>query len=115
MVLHSFALYELYQVALPWLLKCLIGLGVFLVFIWIVVKPSTILNVKQLAFFNHEWTVYYHNDSPQSYEKHRIILEAGIFFLLEFSSESQRKTVVIFFDQLSPDDYRLLRLKERFV
>lgn len=104
----------LYDLALLWPIKLIIGLGLLLLFIWISLRQSTILNLKQLSFFDDKWTVYDDNNRSQCYERHRIMLEVGIFFLLELSSESQRKTVVVFFDQLSSDDYRLLCLMERF-
>lgn len=104
----------LYDLPLLLPIKFIIGLGFLLLLIWIMIKPSAVLKLKQLSFFDDKWTVYEHNHHSQSYEKHRIMLELGIFFLIEFSSESQRKTVVIFFDQLSAEDYRLLHLIERF-
>lgn len=44
-----------------------------------------------------------------SYETHRVILDVGLFFLLEVRGEGFRKLLVIFFDQLTADDYRLLK------
>lgn len=48
-----------------------------------------------------------------SYEKHRVILDVGLFFLLEVRKDGFRKVFVIFFDQLTADEYRLLKFIEQ--
>ncbi len=68
---------------------------------------------KQLDFQSGKWFLYDKNGSQHTYEKHRVVIEAGIFFLLELSTSAEKITKTVFFDQLSADDYRTLKLLEK--
>lgn len=66
-----------------------------------------------LVFYDNEWTIHDSRGQVFVYESHRVVLEAGLFFLLELSSVNQRKLMPVFFDQLSKNDYRALKLIEK--
>ncbi|WP_058504666.1 hypothetical protein [Legionella nautarum] len=45
-----------------------------------------------------------------NYDKARVVIDTGLFFLLELSGGSKKKLVVIFLDQIDPHSYRLLNI-----
>ncbi|MDP1604662.1 MAG: hypothetical protein Q8M03_15520 [Legionella sp.] len=60
-----------------------------------------------------ECTISCKNGQKLIFDTYRVALDTGIFFLLEFSSVCTRKTIVIFFDQISAAEYRQLKLLEK--
>ena len=66
-----------------------------------------------LEYLNKKWFLRHQDGYTQIFTQHRVLIEAGLFFMLHLSSEDTRKNVVIFFDQISPDDYRALRILEK--
>lgn len=66
-----------------------------------------------LDYFMNEWSLGCKNGQQFFYDKHRIILDTGIFFLLELTRTKHKKILVVFFDQLEKADFRTLKLIER--
>ncbi|MGQ3887795.1 hypothetical protein ACQUW5_02030 [Legionella sp. CNM-1927-20] len=91
------------------------GLLVGLIFnyISIYVNPFPYKHFKKLIFLKDEWILTNGFDMELRYQKMRIILDCGFFFLLELSGERECKVVVIFADQLSRDQHRILKLIEK--
>lgn len=79
----------------------------------IIFNQSQFIPFKKLIFQSGKWLLLDKHGQDFIYEKHRVILEAGIFFLLELSNDDEQKTIVIFFDQIAADDYRSLKLIEK--
>ncbi|QRN03946.1 hypothetical protein GH742_08705 [Legionella sp. MW5194] len=49
----------------------------------------------------------------ETFTRHRLLLHAGLFMLVKFFSEDSQKVLVIFVDQLRPDDCRHLKIIEK--
>jgi hypothetical protein len=112
-ILSFFSAYLVINCQFWWLIKIsLLGYLGFK-FIYIYLNPFPYSDLIQFAFIKDEWILSYSVKPQLNYQKHRIVLDCGLFFLLEFSNETKRKIMVIFFDQLSPDDYRALCLIEK--
>ena len=70
------------------------------------------------------WILRDKHGKEQIFMRHKCLIETGIFFLLELSSDTDqpsstkltskvaKQTIVIFFDQLTTNEYRLLRIWE---
>lgn len=110
-VLYGLTLILLSSSALSLPLK-LISL-VFLLYQLHRVLAAPHLIFSEISFNSGKWLLHNRDGQSEEFEKHRIVLEAGIFFLIEFIKGNQRKSFVLFFDQLQTNDYRLLRLIEK--
>ncbi len=79
----------------------------------IYIYPCPYRDFNQLIFVQDEWRLFDKYGAQFNYQKHRLILDCGLFFLMELSHETKHRVMVIFFDQLSLDDYRSLQLIEK--
>jgi hypothetical protein len=75
---------------------------------------------EKLGFQAKKWYFQNKDGATLHYDKIAVILEAGIFFLLECSmlpepgsSKIKTKVYLVFFDQINREDYRILRLLEK--
>ncbi|WP_131777710.1 hypothetical protein [Legionella fairfieldensis] len=66
-----------------------------------------------LIYKTNEWILYDKRNQSVSYNKMRIIIDTGFFFLLELKNERSHKILVIFSDQLTTSVYRLLNIIEK--
>ena len=76
-------------------------------------QPFPTSTYTHLDYFMNEWSLTHKNGQQFFYDRHRIMLDAGFFFLLELTEENHKKILVVFFDQLKKDDYRILKLVEK--
>lgn len=99
----------LYYSAWPWFLKLP---GFFLLlFLFLRIKATSIPgSCSLLVHTNSNWQLHDVHGQQKTYTKMRVVMSAGLFFLVEFSHEKQRKLVVIFSDQISKKDFRLLNV-----
>lgn len=112
-----------FSYALAILFVCLSGLydlvkiAVIIILIWqfyLFYRCKQPNNPYQLLQFNHgQWHLFDRNHHKTVYLKHRIILETGIFLLLELTGTVKRQLLVIFIDQLSTETYRKLKIIEK--
>ena len=114
-VLYGFAAYSLYGSGVPILGKILCGLILIFSMIYIVKNPRPYQRFRQLNYVSSEWILTTKAFETQRFERHRVLLDVGIFFLLHLSSAENHQVFVIFFDQISPDDYRSLRILEKII
>ena len=86
-----------------------------LLFQWVVIwkNPTPQPRYLSLEYLNKKWFLIQKEEPTELFTQHRVLIEAGLFFVLHLSSEDSRKTVVVFFDQISPDNYRALRILEK--
>lgn len=66
-----------------------------------------------LVYSNSNWQLHDVYGRQNTYTKMRVVVSTGLFFLVEFANEKQRKIIVIFSDQISKNDFRLLKIKEK--
>ncbi|WP_131783060.1 hypothetical protein [Legionella gresilensis] len=98
---------------LGWTINSCLTLCLVLNLISVYHNPIPYKHFKKLIFLKDEWILISNSDLEIKYEKMRIILDCGIFFLMELRSNVTRKVMVIFADQLSHDKRRLLRLIDK--
>ncbi|WP_420844634.1 protein YgfX [Legionella cardiaca] len=96
-------------------LKLLTCIPLSLEFLYIIKNPVPYTNYLQLSHNNQKWFLHTNNTTIMSYDRIRIIINAGLFFLLELENITSRKMLVIFTDQVSADTYRHLKIKEKYV
>lgn len=90
----------------PHFVRRVLGLRLDKVF----VSPTTPLEYRQGL-----WYFAPHSDKQHIFSQHRIVLQAGIFFVMALSSEKSRHMLVVFFDQIQDDDFKWLMLLEKIV
>ncbi len=59
------------------------------------------------------WHLVLADGTVQKFDRHYVLLECGLFFLLALTIEHQRKIIIIFFDQIADDAYRKLCILEK--
>ncbi|STX42279.1 Uncharacterised protein [Legionella donaldsonii] len=99
----------LYYSAWPCFLK-LPGFFLLLFFFLRIKATSIPGSCSLLVYTNNNWQLHDVHGQQRTYAKMRVVMSAGLFFLVEFSHEKQRKLVVIFSDQISKNDFRLLNI-----
>jgi hypothetical protein len=112
-LVHGFAIYMLYYSIFPFYIKVTGSLFLIFVLIYIVHRQGQLSAIRQVSFELEKCTLTCKNGHKLIYDTYRVVLDVGIFFLLEFSGANSRKTIVVFFDQISPSEYRSLKLLEK--
>lgn len=110
---HIYAIYILWCSALPSIGKGMLTFCLLIILARFFCNSSLGIPFKKLDLQSGKWFLYDTNDAQYIYERHRIIIEMGIFFLIELSNSDEKKTKVVFFDQLPAEDYRTLKLLEK--
>lgn len=64
---------------------------------------------QQLTYLAGHWFLQEVSGLEKKYERVSIRFAGGIFMLLKLTGISPEKTVVVFYDQMMPEEYRLLR------
>ncbi|WP_420795301.1 protein YgfX [Legionella brunensis] len=96
-------------------LKLLLTIPLVFQLIRIFYNPIPYAKYLKLTYHNKEWQLYERNAStPLHYEKVRIVINTGLFFLLELRKANKRKVFVIFADQISNSTFRDLKIHENF-
>lgn len=75
--------------------------------------PRPTGNYTHLHYKNSQWVLTNAQQEELIFTKHRILLEIGLFFLLQLSAEKKNKVLVVFFDQLSTAQYKHLKILEK--
>lgn len=94
------------------LLKLIIGILLLSQLIQIIRYPVPHSHYLMLIYNGKDWLLHDRKERQTSYRKLRIVIDTGLFFLLELQNENQRKMIVIFSDQVTKNDYRLLKITE---
>lgn len=79
----------------------------------IIKDPKPYPNYSMLSYNQNAWHLHDENEQEQSYEKAEIILDAGLFFLLVLINDQKRNYLVVFFDQIDVENYRLLNIMQK--
>lgn len=94
-------------------LKIFLALCLILQLARILKNPRPYPKYQMLSYSNMGWLIHDKFNHQIPFESTRIVIDAGLFFLLELSQASKRRYLVVFFDQLSNDSYRFLNIKEK--
>jgi hypothetical protein len=94
-------------------IKLLLAACLILQLARILKNPKPYPDYMMLSYSNLGWLIHDKCNHQIPFEKVRVVVDAGLFFLLELSQESSRRYLVLFFDQLSNESYRFLHIKEK--
>lgn len=108
---------------LAWFMLLTSGLGIIgkllssllLLIQWFLIwrNPTPQPRCLSLEYLNKKWFLIQKDGRTKLFTHHRVLVEAGLFFILYLFSDNSHKVVVIFFDQILPDNYRALRILEK--
>lgn len=112
-LIYGFTALMLINSQLNWLVKSIFLIYLLCHLFTIIYNPKPHANLKELNFLQDKWRLVNAENETSYYKAQRVMLNTGLFFLLELSNESERKVVIIFSDQITSEDYRLLRLIEK--
>ncbi|WP_408606893.1 hypothetical protein [Legionella clemsonensis] len=97
-------------------IKSATGFLLLLQCIRIFCKPTPHPQLQQLTCTNKTWLLYrYNHSAPLIYEKIRLIIDTGLFLLLELRATHEARLLVIFSDQIDDSTHRYLKLYEKFI
>jgi hypothetical protein len=94
---------------LPLALKSFFGILVIVFFIKIFRAKLPLPNYQKLTYHPGFWLLHETTGQQIKYERVAIDFEGGIFILLKLTGISSRKTLVIFKDQITVEQYRILK------
>lgn len=63
--------------------------------------------------YHERWVLHGKDHQERIYEKGRVVVSIGLFFLFELSGKNKKKLIVIFRDQIEEHSYRLLGIIEK--
>jgi hypothetical protein len=97
------------------LLGVLVLLIPFLTFLKNLSPNSRYLKLERVS---SGWRLAHKDGSIELFESHRVLVETGLFFIVRLFCHSlegsgSQRVLVIFFDELPPEDYRALRILEK--
>ena len=67
--------------------------------------------IEKIQFIANAWVLMMRNGKKQRYDKAQVIINNTLFQLIEFTDSQNKRLVVLFHDQVSSDQSRLLHLK----
>lgn len=111
-VIHGIAGWLLINSGLVVFGQFVAGLCLLISLMRVIRHPKPYKNLCKLEYVQQEWCLLTADGSTERYSSHHVLAELGLFFLLQLSASSQQKTIVVFFDQISSENYRCLRLLE---
>lgn len=96
----------------PLLIQILLSLWLAWQLITIGRNPTPQPQLANLYFIRDHWLLETINTEPIIYQKHKVLIQTGVFFLLYLYGE-RNKIIVVFYDQLTPTMFRSLKVIER--
>lgn len=113
-LVYGFSCWMVFNSACPWVLSCLICLCV-IVFVFHVVKTKKPYpRDERLVYRRGHWSIEHCDGTAEVYARIEIRLDVGLFFLLMFyKADASRKKRIVFFDQITTENQRMLYLLER--
>jgi len=111
--INCFAFWMMYQSGFPVIIKAGLAAILLLQSFRLLRDQSLAIGERQLIRQNDQWLLDGKSGIEGPFDKHGVVLEAGLFFLLRLSSDDKKRLLVIFFDQVDTDDYRTLRILEK--
>lgn len=112
-ILTGWAIACVYYVHFPLLLGLTL-VGSMLSALWHITQvPMPHLGLQTLAFQRGKWIISF-GAKTSTYDKIQICVDTGLFLLLHFSGSQEHKSrwLVLFYDQLSPEELRHLYVAE---
>lgn len=108
--IHVLAIIVLVRSALPFVLIFTL-LWVLIIFLVAIIRNNAPLpRYHKLSYHPGYWLLHEMNGRQIKYEKASVGFNGGLFFLLTLTSVSLRKNLVVFKDQITTEQYRILQL-----
>ena len=112
-LLTGFALFMLTRSAFPLPITIIWSSALSMIcWKWAIKRPFPHPDCITLGYEQGKWTLTLADQSIQRYDTHRILVNAGIGFLLNLQAENQKRLLVIFTDQISQQDYQFIKMRE---
>lgn len=67
--------------------------------------------LKEIQFIGNEWVLTMNHGKKQAYSEAKVLINNDLFQLIQFTNLMQKRLIVLFQDQVTPDQLRLLHLK----
>lgn len=88
----------------------LIGyIAVLFRFDWINRKPC--VKIKKIQFIDNQWVLEFHDGKKENYLQATILINNFLFSLIQLKSMQQKKSIILFHDQLTAMQLRFLYFK----
>ena len=113
LLIFLFSLVLLFNSSFIWPLKAFLAALLSLQLMATIIKPIPHPKYKLISQDKRGWLLHSINGKEMIFNKVRIIIDTGLFFLLELSTEEKSQILVIFLDQISEDNYRLLNINTK--
>jgi len=114
LILTVFAIYMVSSSDFAVLIKILLVLLLLILQLRLNLNPELSCAFQSLSFEALQWTLVDKKGVSHHFQKMSVLLDMGICFLLALSNGQKRKIWLVFYDQLSSEGYRHLRLMEKF-
>lgn len=82
-------------------------------FIQIIKNRKPYPKLKELRYCAGNYSLVDNHDNESFYSSKRLVYDMEIFFLIELKEQKRRKLLVLFHDQLTKEEYRLLNVIEK--
>ncbi len=82
---------------------------ILLRFDWINKSPDN--GINEIQFIHNEWILFLNNGKNQRYSGAQVLVHNILFQLIQFTHLNQKRHIVLFHDQISKSQWRLLHLK----
>jgi hypothetical protein len=109
LLLHLVTMVVLVRSGLPFMMKLFLGLLLAISLITIIRNKLPLPNYEKLSYHPGYWLLHEVNGRQTKYEHASVGFEGGIFILLNLTGISPRKILVIFKDQITVAQYRILK------
>ncbi|WP_408606922.1 protein YgfX [Legionella lansingensis] len=114
-MIYVFALMVIFSSDWILWLKLLISVLFILFTLRLLLKPYPYPNYSMLSYEHGKWLLHVKQGSPLKYDRVRVIINTGLFLLVQLIGENRIKLLIIFADQITNDEYRYLKIKEKFM
>ncbi|WP_370447923.1 protein YgfX [Legionella hackeliae] len=116
LLVYSCAFLIVYNCFWPLYLKLLTEILLSIQLLRILRDPRPYSQYSQLTYANNRWSLHKEGYStPLVYQRMRIIIDPGLFLLMELKNEKRSQLLIIFSDQTEPLIYKTLKLHEKIV
>jgi hypothetical protein len=111
--MYASALLMLFYSSCFFVLKILIIFFLVAKLLQILINPRPYPDYQMLSYNKTGWCLHDQNQQELLYEKAVIVIDAGLFFLLRLTEAKKSKYLVVFFDQIDEESYRLLNIMQK--
>lgn len=91
-------------------LKWVLLLLLLLQMLHILNNPIPHANYLKLIYKGGCWFLICKEGESLLYEKARVLIHVGLFILVELRTETRRQVMIVFMDQMTINEYRVLRI-----